>query len=175
MWAAILLLGAGQAAAEEESPRMRTESALKELDAPGSTAAKSNVAKEPRERSRALLKRANEARQANQEARARLLEDFALEWAETGKELLRAHALEARASELERRLTEIESRVRRARVLLEETETRRGRARAEVLRLDPSAEGSAAPTSSTAPSGSAAPSAGTAPSAAPTPAAGGAK
>lgn len=98
------------------------------------------VAREPLERAKTILGRAHEARADQREAQARLLEDFALEWALTGVDLLAVHGLEQQAAKLEHQQTEAETRLRRARALLEETETRRGRAVTELKRLDPSAE-----------------------------------
>jgi chromosome segregation ATPase len=102
--------------------------------------AKSNdaaVADEPVQRATAVLERANDARQEQREEQARLLEDLALEWAKTAQHLLEVSKLEAQAQDVDQKLSEAETKLRRARALLEETETRRGRARTELLRLEP--------------------------------------
>lgn len=95
------------------------------------------VAKEPVQRANSVLRRAAEARQQQREPLARLLEDFALEWALTAQHLVEVAEAEAEAQRIDQQLSEMDVKLRRARALLEETETRRGRARTELWRLDP--------------------------------------
>lgn len=127
----------------DEDPNARARRLVADLEKQNAT-----VAKEPIERARAILERAAAERQGQNEGRARLLDDFALEWSQTGVDLVAAHALEKEASDLERKLTELETQVKRARVLLEETEARRGRAQTELLRLEPDADLPPIPTAS---------------------------
>jgi hypothetical protein len=95
------------------------------------------IAAEPVARAKGVLARVDEARGQQRENEARLLEDLALEWAQTAAHLLDAAALEAEAQSIDEELSDADLKLRRARALLEETEMRRGRARTELLRLEP--------------------------------------
>jgi hypothetical protein len=102
------------------------------------------VVAEPVEQAKRALARAHGARAAGDAAHARRLDALALEWAETAQVLLRASAAEAAAIETARRAREVGTRLDRARTLLEETQARRGRAAAELERVETEAREAAA-------------------------------
>jgi hypothetical protein len=108
--------------------------------APGAAAeagsATAKVVAEPVAQAKRALARAHGARAAGDAAHARMLDALALEWAETARELLRAAAAETTAAEAARRAREVATQLERARALLEETQARRGRAAAELERLE---------------------------------------
>jgi hypothetical protein len=132
----LALLLAGAAYAAEVDSNTRARALLLELE----SSSEASAAREPVQRSNEVLKRAENTRQQNQEVQARLLDDLALEWAETARDLVKVSQLEQEARSLDEKLVQAETKVRRARALLEETETRRGRAQTELLRLDPESE-----------------------------------
>ncbi|WP_437533042.1 hypothetical protein WME79_05850 [Sorangium sp. So ce726] len=94
------------------------------------------VVAEPMAQAKRALQRAHGARAAGDAAHARQLDAVALEWAETARTLLRAAAAEAAAVDAAKRAREVETKLERARALLEETQARRGRAAAELDRLE---------------------------------------
>lgn len=101
------------------------------------------VVAEPVEQARRALARAHGARAAGDAAHARLLDALALEWAETAQVLVRAGTAEAAATETARRAREVGTQLQRARALLEETQARRGRAAAELERVEAEARDAA--------------------------------
>lgn len=147
--AGVTFLCVTAAHADTLDPRTRALELIRSLE---SGATEKSPTREPVLRAKAALERADSQRQQGDEAHARLLEDFALEWAETGGDLVEVSALEEQARALEEKLLQAETKVRRARTLLEETETRRGRARTELQHLEGAAAGSSNPTPATAPS-----------------------
>ena len=156
-WPRLLVVALGSltlthAAAGEQGGAERARSLLTELLSRG---AEARIAKEPINRARSTLERADAARQENNQNKAHLLDDFALEWASTARELIEAEKLERQATTLEQQVATSETKLRRARALLEETEMRRGRARTELIRLEPeSASEFASPTATGSPAGS---------------------
>jgi hypothetical protein len=78
------------------------------------------------------LERAHGARTSGDAAHARLLDGLALEWAETGRDLLRAQAAEQASAVVADKARDASVQADRARALLEETQARRGRAEAEL-------------------------------------------
>jgi len=86
----------------------------------------------------AVLKRADDARAAGDHEHAALLEAVALEWAQTGRDLVRAARAETEADELAKQAADVEERLVRARALLEQTVARRGRAQARLEALEAS-------------------------------------
>ena len=85
---------------------------------------------------RKALERARGARLSGDAAHARMLEELALEWVETARDLQRGSDAETSATQLARRARDIATQIDRARALLSETQDRRGRAAAELDRLD---------------------------------------
>lgn len=174
----LALLLAGMVHAAETDGSSQARALLAQIEA---KSAEGSAAREPIERSKQAMQRAASARKQNQEQQARLLDDLALEWAQTARDLVEVASLEQQARVLEDKLLAAETKVRRARALLEETEMRRGRAQTELMRLDPTSEllpsaapsgasaSSSAPASAGAPPGAAPAMGSTAPSSAPTP------
>lgn len=101
---------------------------------PAKSAAK--IVAEPVAQAKRALQRAHGARAAGDATNARRLDAVALEWAETARTLLRAAAAESAAVEEAKRAREVETKLDRARALLEETQARRGRAAAELERIE---------------------------------------
>jgi hypothetical protein len=98
------------------------------------------VTAEPIKSAKRALERARGARAAGDEAHARMLDGLALEWAETARDLERAAAAEAVATAIAQKLAEEQTQAERARALLEETQARRGRAAAELARVEAEAK-----------------------------------
>ncbi|WP_437591293.1 hypothetical protein [Sorangium sp. So ce1000] len=94
------------------------------------------VVAEPVAQAKRALQRADGARAAGDATNARRLDAVALEWAETARTLLRAAAAEAAAVDAAKSAREVETKLERARALLEETQARRGRAAAELERIE---------------------------------------
>lgn len=128
------VFGVAVAAAGKLDSGAEARSIVSELE---TRPAEAPLAREPITRAKEVLARARDARGQQREGQARLLEDFALEWALTAKNLLEAARLESEAQAIDQKLSEAEVKLRRARALLEETEMRHGRARTELERLEP--------------------------------------
>lgn len=94
--------------------------------------AHAELARDPIQRAEHALRRARDARAAGSHEHAAALESLADEWANTGRDLVRASEVERTASRAETEASELETRLIRARALIEETVARRGRA-AELL------------------------------------------
>ena len=90
----------------------------------------------PAAQARRALWRAHEARTAGDTGHARRLDGLALEWAETARDVLRAADTEAQTSATAQRARKVATRLERARALLAETQARRGRAAAELERIE---------------------------------------
>lgn len=129
---------AGGALAGTRSTRVATEQTMQVVSA---VPAHADLAEEPLENAAALLERADDARSAGDHQHAAMLEAVALEWAESGRDLVRAAEAEAEADELAKRAVEVEERLVRARALLEQTVARRGRARARLEELEATPQG----------------------------------
>jgi hypothetical protein len=160
LYAGFSLLVVAAAEAEPVDANGRAREIVRELEAGAGNDAPTG---EPITRAKAALERAKSERQKGNEEHARMLDEFALEWAETGRDLVEVSRFEEQARAQEEKLLQAETKVRRARALLEETETRRGRAQTELQHLG-GASSAVVP---------AAPSAAPRPSAAPSPAAAG--
>ncbi len=130
---AVIGVVAGAALAGNESPRAAAERTAQAVSA---VPAHARLAREPLENVASVLRRADDARAAGDHEHAALLEAVALEWAESGRDLVRAAEAEAEADELSTRASELEERLVRARALLEQTVARRGRARARLEQLE---------------------------------------
>jgi hypothetical protein len=129
---------------EPEPPADGAQEAQRKPDtALPSGGATAKVVAEPVGQAKRALARAHGARASGDTAHARMFDALALEWAETARALLRAAKAEAAAAEVARRGREVETQLERARALLEETQARRGRAAAELDRLEADARGAA--------------------------------
>jgi hypothetical protein len=94
------------------------------------------VVAEPVQAARKSLERAHGARVSGDAAHARMLEGLALEWAETARDLQRGATAEGSAFQLAKKARAVATQADRARALLSETQDRRGRAAAELERLE---------------------------------------
>ena len=123
---ALASLGAG-------SDRAAAEAAIGGLTA---VPAHAKLAQEPLERAQHALRRAGDARVAGDHGHGSLLEGVAREWAETGRDLVRAAEAERQALAVYSKATALETKVVRGRALLEETMARRERAREKLHQLE---------------------------------------
>lgn len=94
-------------------------------------------------KARNALERARGARQSGDVPHARMLEGLALECAETARDLERAAVAESGATSEAQKARDLATQVERARTLLEETQAKRGRAAAELERVEADAKSSA--------------------------------
>ncbi len=78
------------------------------------------------------LERAARMRSAGDEVRASEAEALARQWAETGRDVLRAVQAEARANDLRKKALETEAQVAKTREVVEEVIARTGRLRAQI-------------------------------------------
>jgi hypothetical protein len=108
--------------------------ALPSVPATDGRAAK--IVAEPVKKAREALERARGARSSGDAKHAADLDGLALEWAEMARDLLRAAGAEDAASAAQKKAQALETQVERARTLLEETQARRGRAAAELERVE---------------------------------------
>jgi hypothetical protein len=123
---ALASLGAGD-------DRSAAEAAIKNLTA---VPAHAKLANEPLERATNALRRAADARVAGDHAHGARLEGVGREWAETGRDLVRAAEAERQAQELYSKAAALETKAVRGRALLEETMARRERAREKLQQLE---------------------------------------
>ncbi len=84
------------------------------------------------ERVQDALERGVRMRAAGDEAHASEADALARQWAETGRELLRAATAEARANELRKRALDTQTQVAKTREIVEEIIARTGRLRAQI-------------------------------------------
>jgi hypothetical protein len=171
---ALAALGSG-------SDRSAAEAAIVALTA---VPAHQKLASEPIARARSALERASDARVAGDHAHGSRLEGVAREWAETGRDLVRAAEAERKAQTLFAKATELETKTVRGRALLEETLARRERAREKLRELEspaaatpvpvpvPAAKPTPAPAAKPAPAPKAPPATKPAPAPKPAPAGG---
>ena len=123
---ALASLGAGD-------DRTAAEAAIANLTA---VVAHAKLANEPIERAKTALRRATDARVAGDHGHGARLEGVGREWAETGRDLVRAAEAERQALALYTKTSELETKVVRGRALLEETMGRRERAREKLQQLE---------------------------------------
>lgn len=127
---------ASSAFADQASDKATVEQILATA---GSSSADAVLLKGPLEEARKALGRAEGARRSGDTVHAEQLEGLAREWAETARDLVRAAAIEADAGGLETSASQASLKAERARALLEEALSRRGRAEAELEKLSASA------------------------------------
>lgn len=117
---------------------------VRDLEARGAKDADlARVVAEPVKSAKTALIRAHGARAAGDEAHAKVLDGVALEWATAAQELTRAAAAEKAATAAAKKAHEVQTKVERARALLEETQARRGRAAAELAKVEADAKAAA--------------------------------
>jgi len=113
--------------------RSAAEAAIRNLTA---VPAHAKLASEPLDRAQKALRRGADARVAGDHAHGARLEGVGREWAETGRDLVRAAEAERQAQELYSKAAALETKVVRGRALLEETMARRERAREKLEQLE---------------------------------------
>lgn len=114
---------------------------IRELEAKATKDAEAaKVIAEPIKSAKRALERAHGARTSGDQAHGKMLEALALEWAEAARTLDRAAAAERAATAVSRKAHEVLTRAERARALLEETQARRGRAAAELIKVEADAK-----------------------------------
>ncbi len=131
--AASLLTGGLAFATRAGDDRAQAQATIAELE---KSPAEARLAHEAITETKRALGRADDARAANDEKHAPELDALAREWAETGRDLVRAAEAEKRLTDLQRELSDVETKASRARALLEETVARRGRAQAKLEELE---------------------------------------
>jgi hypothetical protein len=134
-WVVMVVIGVGlgtSALGQQASDRATAEQILAGAT---SSSAQAALLKAPSDEAKKALERARGARQSGDVAHAELLEGLAREWAEIARDLARAAAIEADAGALETSAAQAALRAERARALLEEAISRRGRAEAELEKL----------------------------------------
>jgi hypothetical protein len=138
-WVLIVIVGvalASSAVGEQLSDKAFAEQIMATA---ASSSADAVLLRTPFDETRKALERAAGARRSGDVPHAELLEGLAREWAETARDLARAAAIEADAGALESSASQAALRAERARALLEEAISRRGRAEAELEKLSASA------------------------------------
>ena len=138
--ASVLLLAGIAWAARPAQGRTAAESTLNSVTAVPSHR---KLAADPVRLARAALKRAQDARAADDTEHAALLDALALEWASMAEALVRAVDVERKAASVQRKAAAAETRSIRAQALLEETLARRGRARKKLEQLQHPGDGAA--------------------------------
>lgn len=111
---------------------------LKKLEGQGAQTAA--VVAEPVKQAKKALERAHGARTAGDTTHARLLDALALEWAQTAETLARAAKSEEDAVTAQKQARDAATQLERGRTLLEETQARKGRAEAELARVEAEAK-----------------------------------
>jgi hypothetical protein len=129
--AAVVLLCSTHAAHAQGDDRTVALALVTELE---HDSAHPSVTAEPIARANDALEQAARLRTVGDEAHARAADGLAREWAETGRDLVRAADAEQRAADVRRRALESQARLSRTRALVEEGIARVGRLGAEIER-----------------------------------------
>jgi hypothetical protein len=108
-------------------------------------AAHAAITTEVLDRARRQLERAVGLRAAYDETRARAADGAAREWAETGRDALRAVDAETKAADVRRKALDAQAQVDRTRALVDEDTARIGRLRAELESAEKETKGSKDP------------------------------
>jgi len=108
------------------------EQAKRAIDLVEANAEGKKLAAEPLKSAKGALERAADARATGDKQHAKLLDDLALEWAESAGDLTRSAALEQKSAELEAKAAELDAKSVRALAIIEEAVARRGRAELEL-------------------------------------------
>lgn len=106
------------------------------VDSIASVAANRKLAAEPLDKAKDALERSQNARDSQDTAHADLLEQLALEWAETARDLTRAVELEQKASDVQEKAAKVEAKTVRALAIVEAAVARRGRAGEKLEALE---------------------------------------
>lgn len=133
------------AALASADDRADAGAALKELEA---VPADASLTRDAIDKAKNALSRADGARSSGDQHHGALLEALALEWAMSGKELVRTAKVERELVELQKKAADLETKAVRAQALVEQTIARRGRAEEKLRELEP---GSTAPPPAPAP------------------------
>jgi hypothetical protein len=128
---AFAMAGAGGSVAEQ---------AKRSIDLVEANPESKKLAAEPVAKARDALKRAADARAAGDKQHAQLLDDLALEWAESAGDLTRSAQLEQKSAEIESKGAELDTKAVRALAIIEEAIARRGRAQLELDEQQAAAE-----------------------------------
>lgn len=120
-------------ASAKDDDRAVAESALREAEG---TARGKELAKEPIQRAREALERAQRLRDVRDEPRARLCDGLARTWAETARDVVKAADLEARAGAVRANASDAGAQVERERAQLEEGLGQQGRLRAQLEAIE---------------------------------------
>jgi hypothetical protein len=132
--ALVVLMVSGIAFGARGDDRTRAEAAIARVK---QDSAHARLAHEPLSQAERALRRADDARAANDTTHPQELEALAREWAETSVDLVRAAEAEKKLSEVQKEIADVETKTTRARALLEESIARRGRAQAKLDELEP--------------------------------------
>jgi hypothetical protein len=132
---ALGIVAVGNASADQPEGRAGVERILAEIDRDSGVDAAS-LTKRPAEEAKKALDRASGARSAGDVRHAEQLEALARQWALLARDLRRTALAEADAGALDQALGDAAVQAERARALLEEAIARRGRALAELEKLD---------------------------------------
>ena len=139
LWPAgyVVLVVMGVAVASSALGDAQSDKAITEqiLAGAGSSSAEAALLRAPLDEAKKALQRADGARKSGDVPHAELLEGLAREWAETARDLARAASIESDAGALESAAAQANLRSEKARALLEEAISRRGRAEAELEKL----------------------------------------
>lgn len=98
------------------------------------------LAAEPLKNAKGALARAADARATGDKQHASLLDELALEWAESAGDLTRTAALEQKSAEVEAKAAELDAKAVRALAIIEEAIARRGRAELELSEQEASTD-----------------------------------
>jgi hypothetical protein len=128
------VVAVGSAWADEPTGRAGAERILAEIGR--DSGLDSSTVRRPAEEARKALERANGARSAGDAVHAEQLEALACEWAMVARDMVRTALVEGDAGALQLALGDATVQAERARALLEEAIARRGRAMAELSKLD---------------------------------------
>lgn len=108
------------------------DEAKRAIDIVEASAEGKQLAAEPLKHARDALQRSADARASGDKQHAQLLDELALEWAQSAGDLTRAAALEQKSAELEAKAVELDAKAVRALAIIEEALARRGRAELEL-------------------------------------------
>jgi hypothetical protein len=115
----------------------KAEQLIKEIEARAASDPRTGaVVAAPIAAAKKSIERGHGALAASDPDHARMLFRLALSWAETARDLERAAAAEQVAATTAKSANDAATKVERARALLEETQARRGRAAAELAKLE---------------------------------------
>lgn len=127
------------------------EQAKRTIDSIAADPQQKKLTAQPLAQARQALERASDARKAGDADHARLLDELALEWAQTAGDLVHTSKLEQESAKLEKEASEVEAKAVRALAIIEEAVARRGRVQQELDQQTAGSEAGAAPQPKAAP------------------------